>query len=77
MTCPHGTLHLSPKALIVYVCVGGGGVVYQQHLIILKTLSVKLYILTLFEMIFWNCRDNVEHAIRHYLKQLVLLQRKY
>ena len=50
----------------------------QAHLIILKTLTIKLYILTLFEMIFWNCRDNfenkVERAIWHYLKQLVLLQ---
>jgi len=35
--------------------------VNQPHLIILKTLTVKLFMLTLFEMIFWNCRDNFEN----------------
>jgi len=37
--------------------------VNQPHLIILKTLTVKLYILTLFEMIFWNYRDNFENKV--------------
>jgi len=26
-------------------------------------MTVKLYILTLFEMIFWNCRDNFENKV--------------
>ena len=42
---------------------GGVGVVNQPHLVILKTLTVKLDILTLFEMIFWNCRDTFENKV--------------
>jgi len=40
----------------------GIGVMDQPHLMTLKHL-VNLYILTLFEMIFWNCRDHFENKI--------------
>ena len=35
----------------------------QSYLIILRTKTVKCYILTLFEMIFWVCRDNFENKV--------------
>ena len=67
---------LPPKPSIVMI--GGRGRRGPAHLLILKTLTVKVYIPTLFEMIFWNSRYNfenkVERAIWQYLKQLVLLQ---
>ena len=54
---------------------GGVGVVGWLNLIILKTRTVKWYIPTLFEMMFWNCRDKfenkVERALLHYLKRVV------
>mgnify|MGYP007091379943 CR=1 FL=1 len=41
----------------------GGGVSERAPSDNFETLTVKLYILTLFEMIFWNCRDNFENKI--------------
>jgi len=48
-------LHLKPSFFT------GGGVVGYCEPAPSDTLTVKLYILTLFEMIFSNCRDNFEN----------------
>ena len=42
--------------------VGGREIVGRPHLIILKTWTVRWYILTLFEMLFWNFRDKIERV---------------
>ena len=44
----------------------------QPHLIILKTRSVKWYTLTLFGMIFWNCREKFENNVS-YFKACILI----
>ena len=43
----------------------GREVVGQFNLIILKTITLKWYILTLSEMIFWNCKDTFENKIEY------------
>ena len=47
----------------------GREVAGKPHLIILKTRTVKWFIMTLFEMIFWNCRGNFKN--RNYLQRFV------
>ena len=53
-----------PQHAGAYLGVGGMGreVMGQSHLIILKTRTLKWYILMLFETI-CNCKENVEHNV--------------
>ena len=41
----------------------GREVVGQPHMITLKTRTVKWYILTIIERIFWNFRDNFDNKV--------------
>ena len=56
----HPMWHIAERFLTIR---DGSMWIFEFHLIILITLTVKLSILTLFEMIFWNCRDNCENKV--------------